>query len=158
MLRLEGAVAATTLGDRYGGSSGGPIAVGAAGVAVPIYECRGPSEAMALALLDELIVGKSPFVSLCAGLVELRLGALALGLLLGDPRAVLGSLGTFRASLRLLPMLVRHAVSALLQLAFAACDAHPRRDEHHRDQQDDNYNDDGDDDSWGHGCLLAVCL
>ena len=85
-----------------------------------------------------------------AGLVQLGLGALARGDLLG----LLGARGAGRG---LFAMGVGDLAAMTLELALRAALARMRGigegDERQRDQHDD---DDGDDDSGGHGPLLSV--
>lgn len=66
-----------------------------------------------LVVLDELVVGQALIVPFGALLVQLRLLALSMRLLLGDPCTLLGRTGALLANLSLLPMLGRYMPAAL---------------------------------------------
>ena len=66
-------------------------------------------ELLALGLVDQLVVGHALLVQARALFVELRLGTLGLGFLLGDPCALLGLTGLALARFGLGSMLIRHA-------------------------------------------------
>lgn len=86
-------------------------------------------EAVALVVFDKLMVSQALLVNLCAGFVQLGLSALALRLVLGYPRLVFCRFGTPRADLRLLVMLFRDSLAALVQFALVALDAEAGRHE-----------------------------
>ena len=77
------------------------VHVGGAGVG------RRAGEAVALVVVDQLVVGLAALVHAGALLVQLGLRALALGLLLGHARLALGLVGLALAALGLLAMLGR---------------------------------------------------
>ena len=73
-------------------------------------------EAVALVVLDELVVGEAALVQLRLGLEPLGLGALGLRLLLGDDGLLLGPLGLGGARRSGLAVLGRDALAATLEL------------------------------------------
>ena len=75
-------------------------------------------EAIALAVLDELVVGHAPLVHLRALLAHLRLGTLALGLGFGHLRLLLGHLGLAIALRGLGAMPVGGTLTAVLELTL----------------------------------------
>ncbi len=116
---------------------------------VVVANRRGAGEALALVVLDELVVGETLLVHRRALLVQLRLRVLAGRLLLGDACTLRGLLCPLLAQIGLLVVLVDDLVAALLQLALTLtkplalahlgqCDQQP--DDEQRDD------DDGDDD------------
>ena len=110
-------------------------------------------EALALGLVDELVVGQAALVHRRALVLHVGLGALALGGLLGHARLLLGGLRAGLALRRGLPVLGRDGLATREQLtlgllSISSC-AHAR--EHHEQGDDDErHHDDGDDCSGGH--------
>ena len=82
---------------------------------------RGPAgEAIAVLAVDELVVRQSFLVQRGTLLVQLRLGAVAAGLLLGDPGAALGFVGPLLANLGLLAVLGGDLLATMVELALLA--------------------------------------
>jgi hypothetical protein len=86
--------------------------------------CGSAGKALAFAVFDQLVIGHTLLVSLGACLVQLRVSSLALRLILGHSRAMFGRLGAFLADTRLVAMMSRDSLTALLQLALTSPDAH----------------------------------
>jgi hypothetical protein len=99
-------------------------------------------------VLHELVVGHPALVHARALGVQLGLGALALGRLLGHPRLLLGALGLPLAGLGLPTVLGGHTLAPLLELApggfLARAGAHARKEHGEQDQQQDGNHDDDD--------------
>ncbi len=91
----------------------GGVAAGRVGHAV---------EAVALVVVDQLVVGQAALVHRGALVAQVRLRALALGLLLRHARLLLGDLGTVLAVLRLGAMLVGDGGASRVQLALRLAD------------------------------------
>ena len=100
------------------------------------------------------MVGEAALVQRRLLLANLRLGPLALGLLLGDAGALLGDLSPPLAVGRLLAVLGHDPIATLVQFALAASDLralpHARQHQQQGDHDDHNDRDDHDDGSSGH--------
>jgi hypothetical protein len=114
-------------------------------------------ELVALAVVDELVVGHAALVHGGALLHEAGLSTLLLGGLLGDPRLLLGHLGTLLAITSGAAVLVGDRLAALVELTLrllALCRSAHLRQQHEQGKQDDRRHDDHHDQSGGHGCSL----
>ena len=99
-------------------STGAVVHGGAVAVAVGHAVAAHVREPVALVILDQLVVGHAALVERRALLLQLRVRALLLGLLLGDARLLLGHLGLPLALGRLLAMLAGDRLATTLQLAL----------------------------------------
>src|SRR3954464_7764442 len=108
--------------------------------AVAVAHRRRAGEAVALVVVDELVIGHAALVQPGLLLMKLGLGALGLGLALGDPRALLGLRGVAFALLSLAPVLTGHVLAPLLELALTPADTSPgaHARQHESKERDDD--------------------
>src|SRR3954452_9332749 len=130
------------------------VAIGHAVVAVRVGACAGHAgEALTLVVGDQLVVGHAALVHRRALLVQAGVGTLALGLLLGHARLVLGAVGTLLALPGLGAVALGLRGAATLELAHAlalsSTSAHAGDHQRQRDQNDRD-DDDGNDGSGRH--------
>src|SRR4051812_12972123 len=122
--------------------------------AVAVAHRRRAGEAVALVVVDELVIGHAALVQTGLLLMKLGLRALRLRLALGDPRALLGLRGLAVALLGLAAVLAGHVLASLRQLAFALAHTSPSPHARHHESEerddDQSGDDDGDDRASGH--------
>jgi hypothetical protein len=110
-------------------------------------------EALALVVVDELVVGHAALVHLGAFLHQAGFGALLLGCLLGHAGLLLGCLGAVLALAGGGAMLVRDRLAALHELALGLLalsrSTHPGQ-QHEQPDDDERHHDEDDDQSCGH--------
>jgi hypothetical protein len=133
---------------------------GANSIGTVVVGRRGPREALALVVGNEVAVGQTALVQFGAFLANLSLGPLPGRLLLGNPSPALGDLGALVEVVGRLTMLGGRGLAPLAQLAFAspqtsaATQTRERRGERDDNKRDDDYDDDQ---TCGHSSTSLQC-